>query len=83
MKLFYFCTTLCNNKFFSGKIFAKSLTHNLKTRICPSYLSTLPKSQLDVAQDEQFLPDGEFSILVLHLELVLLNVGHCYFRDQI
>ncbi|XP_060863991.1 small ribosomal subunit protein uS2m [Metopolophium dirhodum] len=39
------------------KIFGKNLTHNLKTRICPSYLSTLPKSQLDVAEDEQSLPD--------------------------
>lgn len=81
MKLFYSYSALYYNNFFLGKIFCKNLTQCLKTRICPSYLSTLPKSQLDVAQNIQSLPEGKFSIL--HHELVLINVGYCYFRIQI
>jgi len=55
-----------------GQIFGKNLHHNLKTRICPSYLSTLPKSQLDVAQDVQSFPDGKF--FILYHKFILSNV---------
>lgn len=65
--------------FFLGKIFGKNLTHNLKTRICPSFLSTFPKPQLDVPQDVPFVSDGKFSIL--HNELV--NVLTFYSRIQV
>lgn len=81
MQFIFFSSIFFINNFCLGKIFGKNLTHNLKTRICPSYLSTLPKSQLDIPQDVQSLPDGKFSIL--HHELVILNVEHFYFRIQI
>jgi len=63
MKLFYFYSILYENNFCLGKIFGKNLTHNLKTRICPSFLSTFPKPQLDVPQDVPSVSDGKFSIL--------------------